>query len=578
MAGTLFFDGRNIGRTVPGSETSPKDTAGARLLTLLIAVGLAGQLALALRRQINWDEFYFLSRIFEYRSGTLADLLLTFHVHLFGWLAAVPGGEVTQIVAGRVTLLVTETGTLVAIYKMARRFVPRTTSLFAVLAYATSGNVLLYGASFRFDPIATFAMMSALALLLTSSLRWPHAALAGVLIAVGGLVTIKSVFYLPPVIAVSLWRLAHAQDPRRTFRALATGAAASLFAYLALETAHAHLLAGAHTSSRAEAFLAHSVNTMLRPGEILSRWPYLTDSIARGFFLWLAAAAGVIFCAGRVLRTRGRDGTAWMMLSFAFPAATVLFYRNSFPYYYVFALAPATLLAAVAVQRFVRSSASLLRVGCATVVIAAVQFLPAFGTTSAAQHTTLQAIHAMFPDPVNYIDRCSMVAQMPKSGFFMSTWGVETYRARRQPSFPQLLREEQPIFVLANAPQLRAALTSRDAGLPENYTLLDRDARALRENYIHHWGPIWVAGKEFGATAAGRQSFDILIDGPYTLEAASGVLIDARTVSPGEVLQLNQGRHTLNMAGASGSVRLRWGDHLLVPAAKAPEENLFNGF
>ena len=578
MAGTLFLDGRGIDRTTSESETSPKGAVGARLLTILIAVALAQQLILALRREINWDEFYFLSRIFEYRTGTLDDLLLTFHVHLFGWLATIPGGEVTQIITGRVTLLVLETGTLFMIYKIARGFVPRAAALFAVLAYATSGNILLYGASFRFDPIATFVMMSALVLLLTPSLRWQHAALAGVLIAIGGLVTMKSVFFLPTVVPVSLWRLAHAPEKRRTFWVLGIGGAASVVAYAALESAHAYLLSGAQTSSRAEAFLTHSVNTMLLPGEILNKWPYLVDSIARGLFLWFAIAAGIVLCADRIRRTRGRDGTAWMMLSFAFPAATVLFYRNSFPYFYVFALAPASLLAAVAAQQFIQSRARLLRVGVAMVVIAAVQFVQSIGTTSAAQHTTLRAIHQIFPHPVNYIDRCSMVAQMPKSGFFMSSWGVETYRAQGQPSFPQVLRDEQPVFVLANAPQLRAALTARDVGLPENYTLLDRDARTLRENYIHHWGPIWIAGKEFEPEEAGRQSFEILIDGPYTLEAPSDVLIDAHAVSPGDVVHLDPGNHTLTVSGTAGPIRLRWGNHLPVPAMEAPKENLFNGF
>jgi hypothetical protein len=545
---------------------------------LLLAVGLAmlAQLAVALFAEVNWDEFYFLSRVLEYQRGELGDLLQTFHVHLFTWLTLLPTDEIGRIVVARLVMLIVEAGTLVLIFRVARTYASPVAALCAVAAYATCSNVVLYGASFRFDPLATFLMMAAVALLVAKPLRWQHTVASGLLVAVGGLITIKSVFFLPVVVAVALQGLAEAQDRRRRFALLAGGAIAACVAFGVLQVLHAMSLQGPHAMDRSEAFLSHSISSMINLGPGPWAGLYLADSVTKNLVLWLGIAAGIGVCGWRLARSGNGRLRAAVLLLFAFPLATILFYRNAFPYFYVFALAPAAVLVAVAVDALAWPAARLTPYVIVMGVLAVVGVARSLPGDQTTQRATLDAVHRIFPSPVAYIDRCSMVADFPKVGFFMSTWGIQTYRAARQPSFADLLRTQRPVFVLANSPALNAALDG--ANVPEPLSLLPDDAAVLRQNYVHHWGAIWVAGKAFPSVGPTPQPFAIAIPGTYTVESAGPVMIDGRPAFPGAVVNLVQGAHTLRSDGNTSRVVLRWGDHLLVPPDPAPQGALFVGF
>jgi hypothetical protein len=298
--------------------------------------------------------------------------------------------------------------------------------------------------------------------------------------------------------------------------------------------------------------------------------------MAGNFILWLGIAIGVIVCLSRLVRPTPRGLRHWVLLAFILPLAAVVFYRNSFPYFYVFAMAPSSVFLAVAVDALGWPAGRMLRLIVVLCIVAAVHFLGAFSSGQATQRATLQAVHRIFPEPVSYIDRCSMVGSFRKVGFFMSTWGTETYRASGEPSFPDLLRAEQPVFVLANSPALEDAFAEKAEPAP--YALLPRDAAALRENYIHHWGAIWVAGKAFAEAGPIPQDFEILVSGAYTIEAPGDVIIDGRAAAPGAVIHLEQGSHALRVANGSARVLLRWGDRLPLSIGAAPTEAMFNGF
>jgi hypothetical protein len=134
-----------------------------------------------------------------------------------------------------------------------------------------------------------------------------------------------------------------------------------------------------------------------------------------------------------------------------------------------------------------------------------------------------------------------------------------------------------PVLVIASHPALQVALdgvTGPDGVGPG--ALLPADAAFLRENFIPHWGPIWVAGKVLPPSGAGEQAFTIAIPGPYTVESAAPVAIDGESTAPGAVVTLSRGLHHLT-ANAS-PVRLRWGDHLSRPSTPPPEGPLYWGF
>lgn len=549
-------------------------TPAWRLFGVIIGATMIGQLWFALMRQINWDEYYFLSRIHEYARGDLQDVLQTFHVHLFYWLTLISGSEVDQIVAARLVMLGLEAGTLVTIFLIARQFTSAGAALFAVAAYATSSNVIVHGASFRFDPIVTFLLMSALALLILSRMRWHHAAAAGVLVALAGLVTIKSVFFLPIVVAAALWRLSESAERRATFRALACGGTISGATFLGLHFLHAASMRGKSSAIQAEAFLSHSMTTMLNVDELSTKWVFLAQSMLLNVMLWAGIIVGIAVCVGRLHRTSDRK-VSWVLLAFAFPLLTLLFYRNSFPYYYVFALAPAAIFVAVAVDALNCSDGRMQRVSLLICALAIVHF-HSFHVDQSAQRATVKAVHEVFPEPVTYIDQYSMIGSFPKVGFFMSSWGMETYLASQIPSFPTLLLSEQPVFVLANSSVLINAMER--TVFEKAHTLLPRELNALRSNYIHHWGAIWVAGKTFDPATPVPQHFQIAVAADYTVEASGDVSIDGRNLAPGAVLHLSQGPHTLQTVDGRFRVVLRWGDHLPVPDSPAPTREIFNGF
>jgi hypothetical protein len=179
---------------------------------------------------------------------------------------------------------------------------------------------------------------------------------------------------------------------------------------------------------------------------------------------------------------------------------------------------------------------------------------------------------------VLYLDPSSMIASFPQVGFFMSSWGMEVYLERGKPILRQAIERRQPPLLLANHPLLDVEQVVYPA-LEYRQRLLAPDRDALVQAYIHHWGPIYVAGRRIrGGEGGGPQRFDLLIAGRYTLEARDPVRIDGRVIQPGQAVDLARGAHSV--AGISGAepVTLRWGEALYRPDEPPPEQLFYLGF
>src|SRR5690606_10392674 len=78
------------GVTIPAvsSNTGPAAAIGVKRPTMILVFATIAilQLATLVHREVNWDEFHYLSLVFEHRRGELHQALQTFHVHLFSWL------------------------------------------------------------------------------------------------------------------------------------------------------------------------------------------------------------------------------------------------------------------------------------------------------------------------------------------------------------------------------------------------------------------------------------------------------------------------------------------------------------
>ena len=155
---------------------------------------------------------------------------------------------------------------------------------------------------------------------------------------------------------------------------------------------------------------------------------------------------------------------------------------------------------------------------------------------------------------------------------------MEAYTQRGVPVLRQAIEKHQPPLLVANHPLLDLEKSVYPAAWQYRPELLEPDREALRGAYIHHWGPIYVAGKHFEAPAGhGVSEIDLLIAGSYTVEASGPVLIDGRLVQPGQVVELTRGVHRAAAVGSAEAVTLRWGSRLYRPESP-PDRPLFSGF
>ena len=558
--------------TIPAgrSDGGPAPTAAAMRPATIAIIGTIAtlQLATLLLREVNWDEFHFLSLVFDYRRGELHRALQTFHVHLFSWLTLWPGHEVEMIVAGRSVMWLLYMATLWFLYQTASVFVPGAGALWATTAYATILFVAQHATSFRADPIITALLMGALFGLTRERLSLALLVAVCLAVALAGLISIKSVFYAPIFAAVACLRLA--QSPRGVLlRDMGIALVVAAICFAGALAWHAALLGtspGAAAGTIAGASQKQFADAGLFPG-----FRYLIHSLFGSPLQWAAILAGAAIAAQAAMRSAGVSRLrALTMASFASPLLLIAFYRNSFPYFYVFMLAPTAILAGATAgaSAFAMKRARL--VPFLFLAFAVLQFFVQSTRTNWDQQALVAAVHELFPEPVPYLDRAGMIASYPNAGFLMSTWWIESYRQRGRPVISRAIEEKKPLFLIVSGYPFTAALETDSLDLPD-YKLLPADAAALRENYIPHWGPLWVAGKHLGAADEGE--FSVLIPGDYTVESDGPVEIDGQNFDPGDVVMLGVGDHGY----AGGNAVLRYGRNLAVPAGDPPAA-VFTGF
>lgn len=542
------------------------------VLAAAIAAAAALKVLLDFRINVHWDEFYFLSLVHDYVRGALAARHQTFHVHLFSWLTQIDG-EIDQVIAGRLAMTVLALGSAALIYGIARRFAARGGALFAVLGYLALSVVIEHGASFRTDPIATFLVLAALFLLI----RWPGGLVpalgAGAVLALATLVTVKVALFFP-VFALIAWCLV--PRLRDLVRVALAASAAFTIGCGALYLLHAASLAVADPVDTAS-FLQRSATKMLLQDGLFARLPQLLFVVAFNPLFWVMAAEGGI-AAWRAARGTGDRGTgargtgerrAWVPLILALPLLAPAFYRNAFPYFFPMIMAPAAILLAIFYEKHRRAAAATGRTGLLSVFIAVQCAMLALHTArnaadaTAPQRTVLAAIHQVFPGPVPYIDGYGVAASFPRLGFFMSSWGVQNYQAANQPIFAEIVARKQPPMLLADSPSLYGAVIP-GVVVRQERALLPEDVQFLKDNYVPHWGMLFVAGKQFEA-ADGVRDFAIAVAGDYRLEAGAPVRIDGQAVPPGAIIPLGAGPHRIE-AGIEAT--LRWAKALPPPATE----------
>jgi hypothetical protein len=275
---------------------------------------------------------------------------------------------------------------------------------------------------------------------------------------------------------------------------------------------------------------------------------------------------------------------AMSLLVLALPLVSLLFYRNAFPYFYVFLMPPALILCGFAFDELTHDS-RLVRRGVPVAFVATLMIMISValsvsarlsdGTT--AQREVVRAVHEMFPKPVPYIDRNGMISSYPKVGFFMSTWGVESYRSAGRPVFANLLRTRGPKFLLVNSPALASVFSETNEDGLANASLLEDDVTVLREHFVPYWGPVYVTGKAMHLSKEVDTRWDVLVAGPYRLFSEGPVVIGGAAYAHGSIVELHQGSTSFS-SNITQDVVLRTTSVASLPLYPPPKVPLYTGF
>jgi uncharacterized membrane protein YphA (DoxX/SURF4 family) len=247
------------------------------------------------------------------------------------------------------------------------------------------------------------------------------------------------------------------------------------------------------------------------------------------------------------------------MVTLWLPITVIAFYRNSYPYFYVFILPTVAVACAVVLAgTFRRYGAAFLTAALVANAVAIASFEK--HDVLERQRELLAGVEAVFPEPVAYFDYPAMLGIFPKANAFMSSWGSQNYLEGQSPTYGQIMARRAIPLVLENNAMFSNVLTGR----PDSH-FMPADAAALRENYIRFWGPVWLAGRELQEDES--RTVEIAVPGPYTV-ADGAIVIDGKRYLSGEVVQLD--RKSYRLRASDSSVRLIWGDHLVRPDSPPP--------
>ena len=560
----------------------------------MIVLGLLGKFFLINHTPVNQDEFFYLSRVHDYINNRFTDPFQNFHVYFFQWVNAVSTNEISQIKACRMVMFIFFSGTCFFIYLIGKKFSDTTGALFSVLCYISFIYTTINGAGFRSDTIATFLFLCSLYLFFMKFHSVFFQIISGLTMAVAVLITIKSAIYLMVFILLFTAKLIILRQFRKTllfgiifFLTFLTGSILFYkFHILSISSVQlsAPVISAATQVKTFTLKAGSSYSTFVSFENFFPRFGVFKLSLHIDWLIWLCLFIGIIINAYEFFKNRySFENTALFIL--LVPLLSVLFYRNAFPYFYLFITPTATLFCGYAIWMAAKEKINKTFYIIFITMISGLIFFNSFNIThkifvqsnNKIQNQTLHIIHNMFPKPVPYIDGCSMVSSFPKIGFFMSSAGMRGYLKRNKPIMEYLLKTKKPLFLLADVPHLDLASDTPPRSAT-GLALLETDWLTLKSNFIHHWGAIWVIGKQIEFTHNfEEQTFRILVPGLYSIITNGSAVINNHLVYDKDTIYLDEGVHTIKANEKNNAVTLKKGVNLFKPAQQPLQKNLFSG-
>lgn len=526
------------------SALQPRRILAISALLSCVAI-LVAKFVLAWRININWDEFFFLCHVHELARGDLTLLYQGAYTQLFRWLPFIEGDEIDQIIVARLIMLTLLAVTALLLWKLAAVWVRWEIAGIAPLCYLSVSPVLRHAGSFRADSLLAPLSLAVL-VLLAKPRPGNHALLAaGMAFGAALAVTLKAVFLLPVVAALCMLNCTPVNKDRlvgllRTF--LLFGCWSALFAIVLLGL---HGLSVSPAQETAD-FASATISKTLVDVPFFRRATEYYQTLYTDRLAWMLLYAGT-FAA--LLQSRYRPAAACSLA-----LLPILFYRNAFPYYYVVMLAPACVLVAILSDTAMRELASrsyrLAAFGLPLVTVIALAMHATFNLyelrsdEQVQQRALVAAVHRVFPLPVSYIDHSGMIASFPKVNLFMSTWGIENYRADGRSFMEHAIAHHRPPLLLANRPVL-------DPDWPQFKRLLPRDRALIEQFYLPYWGSIRVAGARFAIVGDQTVGVELPFPGRYRVEASQPLLIDGVLRRQGDTVEI--ANKVVELKSASGA-------------------------
>jgi hypothetical protein len=171
-----------------------------------------------------------------------------------------------------------------------------------------------------------------------------------------------------------------------------------------------------------------------------------------------------------------------------------------------------------------------------------------------------------------------MISSFPKMGFFMSSWGMGDYLRNNVPVMKDIVIEHLPKFLIANVPALDISKERFEVVDASNFSLLEEDWRFLKDNFIKHWGHLYVPGKRINLEIAQRSEvIELFIPGYYLIETSSEIFINKLKRNNSDVLFLEKGYHEFFSDTIPTTVTIRLSDPTVKTHNEPIEDSLFLG-
>ncbi|ASK87069.1 dolichyl-phosphate-mannose-protein mannosyltransferase [Sphingorhabdus sp. SMR4y] len=543
-------------------RVSALERTGQWLIPIVLVAVILCQIWLIFQKAINWDEFLHFGQIYELADGRLSGSLQSLHVRLFGWAALVAQDVITQIQVARIAMLACALLTMGCVIHLARRLVDRETAFLTGLIYLTAGFVFTNSFTYRPDPVAAAALMGALCLLVSGSFSWKRVILSGILVGLAGALTIKSIFYAPCFAAAVYLKWHETTGPRSSviYRSAVLLAVAIGF-FLMIVGLHGSTLA---TSSTQGSSLAAKTASFLRFFEFEQiRYVFAEMALAPLLTLGLILLIPV---------ARGLPGNVKvLLLGLCGPLLCILFYRNTFPYFFTFLLPPVCVAIAPVLVKLVG------RYGLGPVIILSL-LGPAFllvnepyGTLE-RQRATINEVERLFPEPTPYLSYSSYMPEYPRQfRSLISGIALGRYWKEREGQIARDIEDGRIAFVIATGNALNLVY-QHDGPAP---LLPERDVAALRSNFLRHSDTIFIAGKNVCSQRA-EQKLRIFRSGVYSVDGG-GLVIDGQYIADRKSVSLAAGTHMVRHKG-TGCVKLWALDHIPELPEDFPEGPIAGGF